>query len=55
MGRRPLYNPDEIKIGGTLSLPRSKKKFGHQYARNFNNRLPGKQFKFVDGFIKRIF
>jgi len=54
MGRRPLYDPDVMKIGDTLTLPKSKKKFGHQYAKNFNDRLPGKKFKFVNGLIERI-
>lgn len=52
-GRKPLHNPEKLKIGQKLDLG-DKTLFGHQYARAFNKRLPDKKFKFVEGFIKRI-
>ena len=52
-GRKPIYRPETLKIGQKINLPNSKKKFGHQYARSFNERFPKMTFKFIDGFIER--
>ena len=52
-GRKPIYKPELLKKGQILDLGQAKQ-FGHQYARSFNRRLPGKVFKFIDGVIKRI-
>lgn len=52
-GRKPIHRPEILKKGQKMDLG-DKTIFGHQYARAFNKRLPGKKFKFVDGFIKRI-
>lgn len=55
LGRKPLYRPETLEIGEKLTLPRDKRKFGYQYARNFNKRTEGKKFKFVEGaFIERV-
>lgn len=52
-GRKQIYRPELLKKGQILDLGPNKQ-FGHQYARSFNKRLPGKSFKFIDGFIKRV-
>lgn len=52
-GRKPIYNPEKLKIGQKLDLG-DKTIFGHQYARAFNKRFPEKRFQFIDGFVKRV-
>lgn len=55
LGRKPLYKPETLEIGEKLTLPRAKRKFGYQYARNFSKRSGTMKFKFVEGaFIERV-
>ena len=53
-GRKPIYQPETLKIGQKMDLKRATKKFGHQYARQFNKRFPDRSFKFIDGSIQRV-
>ncbi len=58
IGRKPIFHPETLEIGGKIQLLGKRKKFGHQTAYSFNGRFPDMEFKCVteDGkvFIKRI-
>lgn len=52
-GRKPIYTPERLKIGEKMAI-KGKKRFGHQYASNFNKRHSPMKFKFEEGEIVRV-
>jgi len=42
-GRKPLYNPENLEIGGRIELKGAKKKFRHQYIYNWEKRINEKR------------
>ncbi len=53
-GRKPIYQPETLKIGEKLAIKAKHRKFGHQYAHAFNNRFPEMEFKFIEDVIERV-
>lgn len=37
-GRKPIYRPETLKIGGRIKLSGKNKEFGHQYAYSFRQK-----------------
>jgi len=46
-GRKPIYHPENLEVGGKIKLSAKISSFGSQYAKMFRDRLPGKEFKKV--------
>lgn len=46
-GRKPIYRPETLKIGGRIRLRGKNKEFGHQYAYSFREKT-GWNFKRVE-------
>ena len=53
-GRKPIYRPETLEIGQKMALPKKIVRFGYQYVHTFNQRNPGKKFKFDGESIQRI-
>lgn len=53
-GRKPIYQPENLKIGEKMAIKAKNRKFGHQYANAFNKRHKPMEFKFIDEFIERV-
>ena len=52
-GRKPKFKPELLEIGQAMSLGRQTI-YGHQFAYQFNKRLPEMEFKFLDKQIVRV-
>lgn len=46
-GRKPLYNPDTLKVGEKIALNDNNKEFAYQYAYAFRRKCKGKRFEKV--------
>jgi hypothetical protein len=57
-GRKSIFNPETLKIGGKIRLNSKQREFAYQYAHTFRKKNPDKKFvRFEeDGqvYIKRI-